>query len=798
MLQFDCKRGGSKVDVAQSVGASIAGIAQLVADERASKKAVLLALKAVQAVIIQARWDSSSPAPGPGSNFAAKRIGMNIAGANSYEYGHTYLDWTRRFAQPFLDGTAVGGSTPAALKANGTPVASYHYSLQAGALAADIGVYDCQMPGTCDAPGVGAGLQMYYGGTQQVGAFTNFAYNAGTDRTTCTLTTTGGTGPMIVVSNPSTTAGYLRIVPHGYDPVANGDDFHPDLVARMATHGVTSIRGMDWFDVNNAAVTDTSWAGSVAAGADGSIRSASRSLAEFIRLANALSADVHVCCPRAANSDWFNNFFATVGANLPTNRLVDCEHSDEPWNAALANNSYYMAQLLALAGTFVGASNMAPQILSAVRAGGVVTLTLNGAPATTTSCIVIGITNITGGFIDASKGISVTGDVITYNETGADVTGVITTAANNFFSYVHTNPTHYLVKALTTYGSPSTTGVSPLVMLYRYVVELTRAWWTIAQTMPDKARYRFIINSQPGANEFAIYSYAQERFGDHTWIHSVQPAPYFFTSPIGKTSAQIIAGLNTALTSLPFTLIKEANAARSFRHPVSFYEYGPATNGGTSADMAAVGAAHHDPGMGAAVTAFLSMARDLVPLEKMHYFKDGCSFNYASHIEADNEQGWNIVDQSNTDLTGPKPQALIAFAAGSSAPQSYNGLTWGTINFTDVCAVSTSNGTGGGSLLFNNTAALPYIVVTLVAPAPGTYLVEVYWASAAGAADWCTVLFDDVEVAHQAPLTAGYPTPTTPFFSQLLTFGAGFRELRFQTKPANRAQFMALLKVVAG
>lgn len=749
------------------------------------------------------------------SNTAAQRVGVNLSGANSYEYGHTYLDWSRRFAQTFFDGASSGGSTPATLKANGSPAASYHYTLQANALAADVTVYDCWMPGSCDAPGTGTGLQLYYGGTQQVGAFSGFAYNAGADQTTFTLTIPGTSGPIIVVTNPTSTADYIRIIPRlaGVDKFINANDFHPDMLARLRAFGVASIRGMDWFDTNNS--TDTNWAGSIMAGGDGSIRQKSRSLGEFLRLANVLAANVHVCFPRAATSDLYTNAFALIGSVLPTNKTCTIELSDEPWNPIITNNLYYMQQMLPAAGTYTGVAAAGPTILSVVRASNVVTITLSSAPGAITSCVLVGITNITGGLINSSNGISVSGSTITYNEIGANVTGTIITSSGNFGSYLQTNLTHRWVKASTIYGNPTSNFgvIQPSVMLFRYMTEQLRAVWTIVQTLTDKARYRFILNQQPGVAEFTVYSYAIEQYGDSSWITEIMCAPYFSAPVAGKTTAQIIASLLASAVTRAKQLVQEANAAAAFGHGLGFYEGGPATNGGTSADTANIGAAQYDAGMGTTLTQMLGYGRDLGLSDVFHYFKDGCSFNYATHIESDNEQGWNVLDVSNTDLTKPKPQALIGWAAADSTPKPFTAalhpevgadLTWGTINMVDVCGMSSIGSISGGALTFSTTTILPDVYV-LIVPPPGqtTATLSLFFGSAAGAAnDWCTVALNGTQLAFQQVLTSngsGYPAPTVPFFTGTVTVIPGqFNWLKLSFKPVTRSQFMAFYRVVIG
>lgn len=63
LLQFDCKKGGSKIDVARTTGSAISGVTQVIVDETVSKKQALFAIEACRQAIVQVPWPITAAAP---------------------------------------------------------------------------------------------------------------------------------------------------------------------------------------------------------------------------------------------------------------------------------------------------------------------------------------------------------------------------------------------------------------------------------------------------------------------------------------------------------------------------------------------------------------------------------------------------------------------------------------------------------------------------------------------------------------------------------------------------------------
>jgi hypothetical protein len=731
------------------------------------------------------------------TNFQAKRIGLNLPSPAGYEHSRVYVDLMRRNGGAWkVAGQDPVSGTPVALKSNKTPSASYNAVYTYNPVTVDLGTYSCWMNGTC-ASVVGTGCS--------ISAFT---YDAINDKTTFTLTISQTTTEMyITVNTPSLTADNIRIIQNGlgFDPVANANDFHPDFLSQLAIS--TGLRGMDWLYTNSS--TDTNWATSVASGGDGTIRSASSSLSEMIRLANLGPYDIHVNAPPQATDDWLTNASALISTNLNSGVVCQCEFSNEPWNGSLGNMQSTMIPALALGGSFTGFSgNASQQLISAVRTSNVVTITLSGPPATSGPFYIGGIIGITGGYVDSSKSIVVSGNTFTYNEIGSNVTGTLQPSTHN--AYIHTNLAHYIVKATISVGTPSLNGVTPYIMNYRYVIERTRSWYTIVQALSDKARYRFILNGQVGVQDFALRAYAVDRWSDDSWISEIQMAPYIEPTLSSSTSSadQIISAMQTILATYPKTFVQQSNAARSFRpvgstaiRGIGYYEGGPGTPNvnyppNTAIVAAAVGAANRDDRMRSLILKPLYQAmRDAGQTGTFFYFAAGASTGFDSTT---NNSTWDLSEYTPADLSGPKARSLIEFGADTSISQPSSGLTTGTINFVDVYTNTFGFSDSNGCRIVGTTANVGDIVIVLVKAVAGTYPVSV-WISQTSTTDTASIWINDVQQATNAVLTnvSGFTPPSSAFWTANVHLAAGINELRIRVKAATRAGFVNLYQVQA-
>lgn len=735
-------------------------------------------------------------------------MGMNVGKPTSTSYSRIYLDYVRRTFAPFV---VPGTSTPVALDASGNPTASYEVSL-GNPLANDLMTYTLWVQG-----GTFTSAQKSSSTTTTVVNFGS-PTSDGSGNTYCTMTVVSGGGNLgVVINSPSAGAKAVAILPPGYT-LANVNDFHPDAITQMGLG--TTIRSLDWVNPNNS--TDSNWAGSLAAGGDGSVRGKVQSLSEFCRFANACSANVWTNIPALATDAYISSFVSTADASTNAGSIINLEFSNETWNNQFAAYAQLTQAACTLATTYTGStSTPSTKINSCSRDGaGTATAVITGAPKNGNGSLVYvsGITNITGGLVTLTAVVN-NGDgtySISWAEAGAAVTGTITTSGNNFTSYIHTDvqpgAVHYLVKGLSTYGKQggSFAYATPYVMKGRYVVERLRAAWTAVQSLPGKARWRFMLNNAVnqsygnGLSEYEAYPYAYERFGDHSWIYSIATAPYISS----ETACQAATSVTDVLNALNHTgglaldayvasgLLYDCNASAAWGHVKTFYEGGPANTVMGSAGTY-IGAAHRDPGMGTLITNLYTAMRDFGQTGAFCYYQGGAVATFGSG----NNTCWASAENGSPgDLTTAKHAAIKAFGAASSQAAPRDGQTSGTILIPNVWSQSTGSLPANNCVLAGTSFVWGPCGVQVMKTVAGNYPISVY-ASSASSSDWVSIWINGVQVANQIPLTLQNPQaaePSTPVWSSAsYPMNAGRNVVLIQIQPTGRAGVSGYNKVIS-
>lgn len=766
---------------------------------------------------------------GPLTNLQAGRLGINAGKTTSTQYSRIYIDYTRRSFGKFV---VPGTATPVALDVNGKPIGNHEWTLTANPLANDLMVYNCWRHGQISGGGGGGqGIAKSSATTTTVVNFSSPVYTAGDNITRWTATVVSGGGILgFVISNP-TENDYTRVLPATINGVAvteaQSDDFHPDALTQTSLGTAVSpqqltIRGMDWVSVNNS--TDTDWAGSTAAGTDGSVRLATESIAELARYCNAnTQASLWSNAAASATDDYLAQFVAKIDATLAPASWAYLEHANELWNPLFSQFNLVIQAACRLSATYAGATARFPgtnSITSCVRDGaGTATAVITGAPNGTTGSMIFvaGITSITGGYVALTNVVN-NGDgtySISWAESGGAVTGTVINGSSTYTSYIHTNvqpgAAHFIVKGLTTFGQqPANNYVTPLVMGGRYAVERLRVMWTAAQALPGKARFRFLLNNAVGSgtghglSENEAYPYAFERFGDHSWIYSIATAPYFGSDTATKAATStdgVFAALQStggsSLDSFSALLVKEGTASASWGHPKVFYEWGPATTTMGTAG-AFIGAAHRDPRMGTMVTTMASYMRDLAGQTGPSCFYQGGS---SGAFGAADNSCWAMHENGQiTDMTTPKAAALKAWLSATSVAQPVDGLTSGTISIPAIWNISTGSGTQNGCIIAGPTVVLPDLGARVVKSASGNYAISIRVCSS-NTADYVSIFINGVEVAHQIPLTAQNPqsgTPATDVWSSAsYPMNAGANIVLIRVKSSGRAGFVGYNQIVS-
>lgn len=770
---------------------------------------------------------------GPATNLSAGRFGMNIGKTTSGDYGRVYIDYTKRCFGKFLVPTTA---TPVALDGNGNPAASYEFILSANPLTNDLGVYNCWVDGQISGGGGGGlGIAKSSATTTTVVNFSTPVYTAGDNKTRFTMTVVSGGGTLgVVVSNP-TASSYLRILPATINGVAvteaQSDDFHPDCLTQMslgtalAAHQLT-VRGLDWLATNGN--TDVNWAGSVAAGQDGSVRLATQGLAELCRFANAnTKANLYTEIPTQVSDAYITTYMGVVDSALDAGSVCYVGFGSEAsWNSQFTGFAMLVTAACNLAGTYAGATARFPgtqSITSCVRDGaGTATAVITGAPrnGNGSHVYVSGITSITGGYVTLTNVVN-NGDgtySISWAEAGGAVTGTVINGANNYGSYIHTDvepgAVHYLVKGAVSYGNQTATNfVTPIAMKGRLVVERLRVAWTAAQALATKTRFRFVLNNQVGSgsghgsSENEAYPYAVDRWGDHSWLYTVCSAPYFSSetaSQAAGSAAAVITALQStgglAVTAFPALLVKEATACASWGKPKMYYE-GGAANTTMGAAGTFIGQAHRDatlvPSIGDLQTTMLNTMRDVGGQAGVFcYYQAGSRATFGSA----NNSCWPLHENGViTDMTLPKAAAMKAWLAASSRPLPVDGLTSGTISLPAVWSSSFGSGDVNGCRIVPATAVLVDVVIRIVKTVAGNYPLSVRLCSSAGATDTATLLLNGTALVTNGGLTNQNPQagpPLTDFYSNAAyPFNAGENLLTLRTQPTGRAGILGFNQV---
>ena len=753
------------------------------------------------------------------TNLQAGRLGLNAGKLQSGYYSRSTIDYTRRAFGPFLVPTTA---TRVALDGNGNPAASYEMVLTANPVAADFGVYNCW----CD--GQISGVAKSSSTTTTSVTFSTPLYTSGDNKTRFQMTITGGGGVLgVVVSNP-TASSYLRILPATINGVAvteaQSNDFHPDAIAQCGL-GTTS-RAIDWVTCNSAInVTETDWAGSVAAGTDGSIRLLTQGLAEFCRFTKVCGANAWLNMVPLATDAYVTQYVTVADAATLSNAIINLEWADEVWNTGFNHYDLLTQAAMRLAATYGGSATSMPTSTNAIKTcardgAGTASAVITGSPRNGTSAgfkaYVAGITNITGGLVTLTASVN-NGDgtwSISWAEIGAAVTGTIQSGAHTYNSYIHTDvetgAVHYLLKGLTSYGPQSTPNlVTPYSMKGRYVVERLRATYNIIQTLPGKARWRLWMNNKfgggtgDGLSENEAFPYAFERFGDHSWLSGVAAAPYFAaeTASWAAPSAQaVITALSAALDAFPQFFVREGNAALSWGKVKGYYEGGPGSTQ-IASNGANIGQAHSDatltPNMGSLITRMFQYARDLGQTGPFCYYGGGAVAQFGTA----NNTMWTLGQNGAPgDLTQVKPAAVLAWGAASSQAAPMDGWNSGTIIIPTVWFSSYGSGDANNCRIAGPTVVLADCGIQVTKTVSGNYPLSVY-ACSTSASDTVTILVNGVAVATSVPLAVNNPTasePSTPAWSSAsFPMNAGTNVVIVRIQSTGRAGTIGYNKIIS-
>lgn len=668
-------------------------------------------------------------------------MGANAGFQRDYTKTKIYcnlLHQARAFC-PLTDGGGYGYSN-VTLKGDGYPASgtSFIMVFLSNLTDDDAGTYQCSVAGDL----TGSGIANAGGGT-----FSTRVYNAGTNRTTWTVTLVGaGDGTLSIRFNSVPSSfGALEVMCPGYSP-GTAQVYRTEVLTHFAPF--KTIRFMDWLDTNEPEFpggtgnTDVNWAGSIAANEDTPM-GYRHSLKACIDFCEALGADVWVNIPVSASDAYIDAFVARVVALLPVGMTCYVEYGNEDWNGAFAAYLTIAAAAFGPAGIRAGDDD----IVSCSKTGGTATLVLSAPHGKTVGQTVTvgGINNITGG-ANLVLTSGTTGSTLKWAEAGT-ATGSL---GSDFNSYVFLDPAHALCAPI---GSGWwEDGNNALKAKRRYEMTRSRRIWTAIDAADATDRVKVVRGTWMGGrfNEYDVLTWAYAYYGDLSWLYGVSPAYYFETDDpdTGPNEAFDITSVDDVFELLElwrpvvsFGALELGNVCRSWGLEMPAYEGGPHTAIKTGDTAAFVAQAHMDDRMRVFIKDTMQDWRD----------RGGGLFAYY-YAGSNNTFGgtgnntWALVKGDIEDGPGQaKYQAITQTAAASAVPAEVDGLNSGLIRFVDVLPNGFIAWASNSQYIVNASTRIPNPAIHITAPTDGTYTLTLYAGVTAGTCN-VDLLVDGVEV----------------------------------------------------
>ena len=144
----------------------------------------------------------------------------------------------------------------------------------------------------------------------------------------------------LMKTNPDDPVRNIRMIMPGYDKSYREEEFHPQFLKRW--QGFSAIRFMDWGMTNNSKITK--W--SDRAKADHATQGTQKGVAlEYqVKFAKAMNADPWFCVPHLAEDDYVREFGKFLKANVPAERKIYVEYSNECWHGGFEAGRYCTAK----------------------------------------------------------------------------------------------------------------------------------------------------------------------------------------------------------------------------------------------------------------------------------------------------------------------------------------------------------------------------------------------------------------------------------------------------------------------
>jgi hypothetical protein len=642
------------------------------------------------------------------------------------------------------------------------------------------------------------------------GSLSASTYNAGTNRTTATLTMGPGlsSGDIIALGHNSVTSdfGDLKVMQPGY---AVNDTVLLTTLAQ-AHYGRFEdgvARGMDATDTNNQNLEEN-WAGSVVAGrTQGALYS--HSFEKVFDIADAIGAKPWVNYP-ARFSDAFALSAMTYAIEQLTagrtfTRIIK-EFSNEPWNYAFPGYWDIMDQVLEDAnlacGSTDGSLRSDRRILSVARVGTTVTVKLNFLHGRSVGQTIYdasdynsgtGVRTITPGvrtLTATGAGAEAGKNLVFEHPTSGNFTGSVRTGW--FDSYVYLDATNELCvpsTVLTTLDEryPGPTGVKT-----RWETRRQYAMHTAAVTAGVRANISLVKGVQLDGDQCWFenrhgLAFALEKGWGLDWLFQNNggfcPAYYLRPRdgvPAGFTNADdVFAELENRREFVKPWILKWTNMMATLGQRSTWcYEGGIHTHDTPNpTSKTAVRDAHLDARMS---TLLLNAHQDYANRAAgggIAYYQGGAGRSFG-----DGNGTWPLIEASMANTSQPKNAAMTALAATVYAPTEEAGVNAGTLRVADVMfPFGGWSQPGNGMFAFGSDAGLPPdgFCVMRWFPAAGDYDVSIK-AGSTDTSDQIRLLVDSVQqgAAANLPSYAGDSTVPATALTRTVTLTKGWHRMQ--------------------
>lgn len=732
--------------------------------------------------------DSAAVTAQPILTWAGQQLlGANAAPLRDYDKTRVYcnlLHQVRNFAPP---SDPYSYTSRVTLKGNGWPAAgtSPCCVFLTNMKVEDAGVYQISFTGQVDS------IQNIGNGSLSAKSF-----NAGTGKTTATVTMPGTSGHIVALrfNNVSSDFGALEVMVPGYAP-GTAQVYRTEVLAHYEPFN--TIRFMDWLETNGPEAggggnPDVNWTGSRAAD-NATPLGYKHSLKACFDFAAANGAHPWTNVPVSASDSYIGSYVADGLARLQAGKRWLIEYSNELWNQSFPQ--YATAQDAAMA---AGDVRIGADMVSCSKSGGTASLELEAPHGKTVGQLVSvqGIGNITGGLVP----ITAVPDpnTLRWAEAGT-ATGAI---AGEMYSSVFLDPSNPLCAPVGG-GYYVARAVNAFDVKQRWEVTRLRKIWEAVSAAGATNRVRLILGvhideiNVTRANVILLLAWIKATYGSVDWIWGVAPAFYATPANAGGIGSvdDVFTQLDTSRLARGQQLKYLTNIVKAWGLHLVAYEGGPHTHDddGSATIKGYIAAAHVDSRMRDLIEAQASDWRAYGG-EDFMYFHAGSGNTFGG---VGNNNTWPLVVGDLDDGPNqPKYQAMQAIAAASSAPELIDGVNSGAIDLIDVLPDNFIAYPFNAQFYIPAGDNIPDVAVNVAIKVAGLYTIAFDAGVDGGTVNAQLLVDGNVVDSGAIPVRADFWTAQmNEAYSATMQLSAGPHTVALRLPAANRGQWVALRRV---